>query len=203
MTIKQQYERIIGHSIRTDTYIFMQRMSQGEKYEDIYEDINKNRVEYNVKDSILLAKKETILDYLKQIEGKEIIEEEQQKKGRKSKVKEELRKSGIYGIYVDEKIVYIGKTETSFQRRFTQHKHHTLSVDSSMPLYNYLRQQMAQGHSINLKPLISIEDLQVDGKLTSRDIKMMELALIDLYKPICNVQGRISPYSLRGYEFIS
>lgn len=65
MTIKQQYERIIGHSIRTDTYIFMQRMSQGERYEDIYEDINKNRVEYNVKDSVFLAKKETVLDYLK------------------------------------------------------------------------------------------------------------------------------------------
>ena len=65
MTIKQQYERIIGHSIRTDTYIFMQRMSQGEKYEDIYEDINENRTEYNVKESILLTRKETILDYLK------------------------------------------------------------------------------------------------------------------------------------------
>lgn len=199
MTIKQQYERIIGHSIRTDTYIFMQRMSQGEKYEDIYEDINENRTEYNVKESILLTRKDTILDYLKQIEGKEIIVEEEQKKGRKSKVKEELRKSGIYGIYVNETIVYIGKTETSFQKRFTQHKHNTLSIDSPMPLYSYLRQQISQGHSIHLKPLITIEDLQIDGKLTSRDIKAMELALIDLYKPICNIQGRIAPYPLKGH----
>lgn len=199
MTIKQQYERIIGHSIRTDTYLFMQRMSQGEKYEDIYEDINENRTEYNVKESILLTRKDTVLDYLKQIEGKEIIEEEEQKKGRKSKVKEELRKSGIYGIYVNETIVYIGKTETSFQTRFTQHKHNTLSIDSPMPLYSYLRQQISQGHSIHLKPLITIEDLQIDGKLTSRDIKAMELALIDLYKPICNIQGRIAPYPLKGH----
>ena len=32
---KSQWEEIYGKKIRTDTYIFLERMSNGEKYEDI------------------------------------------------------------------------------------------------------------------------------------------------------------------------
>jgi len=31
-------------------------------------------------------------------------------------------KYGIYGIWFDNELVYIGKTRTSFQKRFSSHK---------------------------------------------------------------------------------
>ena len=46
-----------------------------------------------------------------------------------------------------------------------------------------------KGSIITLKPLINIKDLKVKGIIRNRDIEAMELALIQLYQPICNIQG--------------
>lgn len=63
---KSQWEEIYGKKIRTDTYIFLERMSNGEKYEDIREDIDQNREKYGVKSTIYLTKKETLIKRLEQ-----------------------------------------------------------------------------------------------------------------------------------------
>lgn len=49
-----------------------------------------------------------------------------------------------------------------------------------------------------MKPLIAIEELKVDNGVSPRDIKAMELALITLYQPICNVEGIYTNYNMRG-----
>lgn len=47
-------------------------------------------------------------------------------------------KYGIYGIWFDNELVYIGKTRTSFQKRFSSHK-------SGMKYQgDYLYQQMRE-----------------------------------------------------------
>ena len=53
---------------------------------------------------------------------------------------------------------------------------------------------MKENVKIELKSIIDIKDLKVQGNVRSRDIEAMELALIQLYKPVCNIQGVIQEY---------
>lgn len=193
---KIQWEEIYGKRIRTDTYIFLERMSNGEKYEDIREDIDNNRKKYGIKEDICLIKKETLIEKLKQA-GIEVDEEGIVKKKHNSKIPIEQKNSGIYGIYVEEQLVYIGKTTVNFRTRFLQHKRNVLDGEKGK-LYSYLRKCHEAGKQIIMKPLIAVEELKVDRGVTPRDIKAMELALITLYQPICNIEGIYTNYNMRG-----
>lgn len=59
--LKAEWEKIVGHSIRNDTYILLERMSNNENYNDIIEDIEKDRSKYDIKDSYILTKEKTYL----------------------------------------------------------------------------------------------------------------------------------------------
>lgn len=62
--LKAEWEKIVGHSIRNDIYILLERMSNNEIYNDIIEDIEKDRSKYDIKDSYILTKEKTIREYL-------------------------------------------------------------------------------------------------------------------------------------------
>ena len=62
--LKAEWEKIVGHSIRNDTYVLLERMSNNENYNDIIEDIEKDRSKYDIKDSYILTKEKTIREYL-------------------------------------------------------------------------------------------------------------------------------------------
>ena len=120
-------------------------------------------------------------EYLKE---KKLFEERE--KIEKNKEKESLDK-GIYGIYYDNKLIYIGKTNVSFKTRFKQHEEAIKNKSTTQYLYKYINQLKEK--EIIMKPLVNVKELKVKGKINNRDIEAMELALIDLYKPICNIQG--------------
>lgn len=183
---KKQWEQIIGHIIRTDTYMLLDRItSNKEKYENVVKDIESNREKYGIKKDIIITSKTTITKYLK-------IFEEYNKT--KDKEIDYNKATGIYGIYVNNRLVYVGQTRDSFKSRFQEHK--TSLNNSTSYLYNYLRVCKEGGAEISLKPLIIVEELKISKgeKIKERDLKMMELALIDLYKPVCNIQGRLETY---------
>lgn len=94
---------------------------------------------------------------------------------------------GIYGIYKNGKLIYIGKTSKSFKERFNQHRRSIKNKDrDDMKLYSLIE----DGDDIQFKPLISANDLMIEkGDLTERDLEAMELALIHVRKPIGNLQG--------------
>lgn len=131
-------------------------------------------------------------DYNKLLE--EYKEEEKKKEARQKAYKQKQEKKanadrGIYGIYCNKKLVYIGKTDVDFKTRFQQHKS-ALEGNNSQYLYKYLRMMKRdEGCVIELKPLVNVKELKVKGNIRNRDIEAMELALIHLYQPICNIQG--------------
>ena len=45
------------------------------------------------------------------------------------------------------------------------------------------------GNDVRLKPIINVKELNTSNKISNRDIEAMELALIHLYQPKCNIQG--------------
>lgn len=133
---------------------------------------------------------------LKEQKEKE-AEEERWRKIREAKAKkEEERKKheneekGIYGIYnKDNILIYVGKTMVGFETRFKQHKEMIEKKSTTQYLYKYITKNY-KDDEIYFKPIITLSKLKTKDKITNRDLEAMELALITLYQPICNVQGK-------------
>lgn len=107
-------------------------------------------------------------------------------------------KTGIYGIYIENELVYIGKTDVGFQKRLYGHKHLMEHPEEShnKEFYITLKKASDEGKEIKLVPLIVIEDLKINGhdNFTFDDIKMMEFSLITVMKPKYNIEGVHTPY---------
>ena len=145
---------------------------------------------YNIQDKIFKAcsvsEFKILLEEYKQQQELEKKKEEDRQKKIEKKINADR---GIYGIYCDNELIYIGKTDVDFETRFRQHKYAVESGSISQYLYKYLVMMKDKGSVITLKPLINIKNLKVKGIIRNRDIEAMELALIQLYQPICNIQG--------------
>lgn len=136
-------------------------------------------------------------NYLKEKEKEEAEIAERNKRQEEKRLAREKKQQkkanvdrGIYGIYCNDKLVYIGKTDVDFETRFKQHKYAVESGSTSQYLYKYLiMMKKDEGCVITLKPLVNVKNLKVKGTIRNRDIEAMELALIQLYQPICNIQG--------------
>lgn len=113
--------------------------------------------------------------------------------------KEELNKDssrGVYGIYQEGKLIYIGMTTRSFKERWNEHKviiEGERNKPEGMILYDIIEKNQDK---IEFRALIDVTKVKVSSRLTNRDIKAMELALITLYHPEGNYQG-----VRKDYEF--
>lgn len=107
--------------------------------------------------------------------------------------------TGVYGIYIEKELVYIGKTTQSFKRRFAQHKDlmkHPERSATQFDLYYELAEAKEKGKNVQLIPIIVAEYVpyQSSYKLNNRDLESMEFALILVYKPRHNIKGIMQPY---------
>lgn len=111
--------------------------------------------------------------------------------------------TGIYGIYVDDELVYIGKTTQSFSKRFQQHKYlidHPHKSETQYIMYECLSYAREQGSHIQLKPLFIVEYTNYDSLylINNRDIESMELFAINYFKPKYNICGITKPYKYKN-----
>ena len=107
--------------------------------------------------------------------------------------------TGVYGIYIDQELVYVGKTTQTFKKRFYQHKHLIDYPDDSetqYDMYYELAVARAQGRSIQLRPLLVVESVPYNSlySLNNRDLESMEFALIWYLRPKYNICGKTKPY---------
>lgn len=127
------------------------------------------------------------------------MSESEYKEYKKELQEERLRNKnnnrGIYGIYFKDELIYIGLTLRSFEERFWQHKNNLENNSEELFLYKYLRDKDYH-NNLTLQPLINLNDVKSANRLNARDIQMMELALITLYQPLCNVQGKLKDYKI-------
>lgn len=99
----------------------------------------------------------------------------------------DLEKTGIYGIYRNNTLVYIGKTSTSFARRKQEHSKNITKEDQSLYLYRYINK--FQKSVIDMRPLLIREYIRSSRKITDQDLYLIELACISLFRPKCNIAG--------------
>lgn len=114
-------------------------------------------------------------------------EEYEQMMGKKAPKK--ITEGGVYGIYVNGRLFYIGSTQ-DFEKRFKEHQIKLRTNSKELYVYKLIQ----KGDVVEYKPLIKTKDIKVERQLERRDIEDMELALITLYQPIGNIAGRLQPY---------
>lgn len=123
----------------------------------------------------------------------------------------ECKDNGIYGIYIidnvhgTEELIYIGKTSTSFEDRFKSHMSKLKSKKNKkqLKLYNRIRQAKRAGLDVELRPMVQLDQVWWNrSQLYPNELAMMEIALIDYFKPECNWEGVSAPY-LFNYERIN
>lgn len=99
---------------------------------------------------------------------------------------------GIYGIYLNNELVYIGST-TCFSKRFSahergifekpeQHVHHELNKYIHLPQYQ-----------ISIKVLIDTT-IEQNHSFTDKELRAMEYGLIKMYQPKFNRAGITTPF---------
>lgn len=104
---------------------------------------------------------------------------------------------GIYGIYIEEELVYIGMTMRSFDARWGEHI--AYAEDDKMPcsqqnfLYEAIRDAKNNNMEVVFKAIIEVGD-----KITEQELKSMEFALIATNKPKYNYQGVKVPYPINA-----
>ena len=125
-------------------------------------------------------------------------DEERRQKAIAKQKREEARQKcnrGVYGIFVDRELIYVGKTNVDFEVRFEQHKE-ALQTGNNQYVYQHIRKLKEERGSVSIefKPIVNVLDLKLDGNITNRDIEAMELAMIQLFKPVGNIQGVLQDY---------
>lgn len=112
-----------------------------------------------------------------------------------AKIINDKKSYGVYAIYADDKIIYIGSTIRTFDIRFAEHQQAIKDLKQpQLDVYNLIRIFQEAGQTITYKPLIDCSKLQTNKTLTTHDIESMELALIQEHQPVGNIAGLTKPF---------
>ena len=110
-------------------------------------------------------------------------------------------KTGIYAIFIDNILVYIGSTTVSFKKRFQAHKEIVKngSGENVQRIHKEICIALNNNKKVDFQPIVIIEDLHYLYKrhINEKELKCMELALITTLKPIYNVAGVFAPFSFK------
>lgn len=92
---------------------------------------------------------------------------------------------GIYGIYVNDILVYIGKTNRNFEARFLEHKK-LIESGGTAYRYNYLRKCLENGARVRGEYIhsFSCNEPMVDDYRLHK----LEVEYIQKYNPKLNIQ---------------
>lgn len=96
---------------------------------------------------------------------------------------------GVYGIFENEELIYVGYTAKSFVDRFRAHAKCVKENSNANKMYSYIRENFEE-KKFCMKPLVEIENrVRLDGELMLRDIQAIELGFITCFRPEFNIVG--------------
>ena len=109
---------------------------------------------------------------------------------RKEKREEIVNSCGVYGIYQNKELIYIGMTMRNFEIRWREHLENIKLKRNEL----YFEKFMDINKEIEFEKMIDICQIQTDKVITREDVKSMELALIQVFQPKGNLEGRTMLY---------
>ena len=111
-------------------------------------------------------------------------------KSEKKKIVITDNKGGIYGIYENNELVYIGMTMRPFEARWKEHQEKIEEGSTELALYGLIDANA----KIEFKKLLELDKMECNDKITKRDLQAMEFALIQEHRPKYNFAGKTTPY---------
>lgn len=114
--------------------------------------------------------------------------------------KEKPQHYGVYGIKVNDELIYIGSTMREFEERFQEHKEAIVSHSKALYVYSLLKE--VDTHSISIEIMFDCgEVVSRDGGktgpvhvFTEEEVKSIEFGYIQLLKPKGNLAGKTMPF---------
>lgn len=207
MISHEEMNRLIGTNIRNDTYYILWRIIdykesyiEARKYViDHWEELKISKRIIETQNIVTIKRIKEIIDNynLKAYDGSDIIlgeEEPKKKKSGSNKKKEKKEKEyGIYGIYIDNKLVYIGMTAKSFGERFSSYK--TQIQNPSRKIEYMMVNAKQNGKMVEMRPLIVNNEFV---SISEIELKKIEYSLIKILQPEGNLEGTVLPYDRTG-----
>ena len=146
---------------------------------------------------LIPVKKDIIDEFNKKISSSvELVKQKRDEKivNTQKKEKEKIvitdNKGGIYGIYENSELVYIGMTMRPFEVRWKEHQERIEKGSTELALYGLIDANA----KIEFKKLLELDKMECNDKITKRDLQAMEFALIQEHRPKYNFAGRSQPY---------
>lgn len=97
---------------------------------------------------------------------------------------------GVYGIYENGELVYIGMTMRDFMQRWEEHQRGIKTGSKELIFYSKINKKS----KIEFKILVDVSKIESNSKITKRDVQSMELGLIRVFNPKYNYAGRTVEY---------
>ena len=89
---------------------------------------------------------------------------------------------GIYGIYFEDILLYVGKTTNDFNNRFSAHKNNINNKDRTEKFYQYCYDNNISSDMLSFKTLFDCKSCP----LSSEQIECLETNYINDYHPLYN-----------------
>lgn len=115
---------------------------------------------------------------------------EREKKIRLLDQKKKEYSYGVYGMYEDGQLVYIGMTMRPFEKRWQEHIEGIQNQSGDL----YFYQKIKPESKIEFKILIDVSKMKANKPITRINIESMEHGLIYMFKPKYNYAGRTVEY---------
>ena len=190
--LQQKYGKVSwcsSHSFFNYLYILMNKMRPDEEYSKIL--LEEKKVADEERKKTLNIKR------IKNIEDEQAPEFDiaaLQSHKNKTVVKKQVNKNKnkhkgyIYGIKIDNKLVYIGKTIRPIKDRISEHIECVLdeTIENSQQKYLYKVMRECQGYKFEI--------MAVHEEIDNHSLEMIEKALIENIKPEFNYEGVKVPY---------
>ena len=91
---------------------------------------------------------------------------------------------GIYGIYNQETLLYIGKTTMNFKERFSAHQRKLEDKNSTEEIYQYCRNNNITKVNLSFKILYDCKDCP----LSNEQLECLETNYINKFQPLYNTK---------------
>lgn len=140
-----------------------------------------------------VALKSSIVNRLRELFKDKNITTKKENNSLNNMDKDPIDNRGIYGIKINNEIIYVGMTTTSFRERWKTHiSHINHPVEGELYLYKFLRKNSNYEFCI----LLDVNKINTQHIFTEKEIQIMELTFITYFQPKCNILGVKKDYFL-------
>lgn len=103
------------------------------------------------------------------------------------KMLDDINSYGVYGMYRNGELIYVGMTMRNFKQRWKEHQGYIKNKSHVLNVYDLIK----ENDIIEFKILVDAKKLENGIPLSEREVKAIERSYILRYSPIGNVENKV------------